>query len=448
MQTTDDRTKTAEARLQTQIRRARWGLAAERVVRGFWPVATLAMAGVAVWAFGMFAAAGPVGALVVLVLLGLAAIAALWHGARGFRWPTHAEAVARLDGKLPGRPISALTDHIAVGANDTGAQAIWARHLERMAERAAEARASRPDLRVSSRDTWALRLVALVAVIAAAIFARAPAPIELAVPVGPGGPSAADIASGPSYEAWANPPAYTGRPTIYLTEDQPRDLDLPTGSEITVRVYGGDEGFALAESVSGQDATLDVIAEGILSTTFTAKQTGSFGLTQQGRDVAEWHVSILPDLPPQVDFAEEVTQAVSGAMELAYTASDDYGIAGGTAKITLDLGGIDRRYGLAPDPEPRESLVLDLPLPLTGETQSVEETLSEDLSKHPWSGLPVRIELEVFDAAEQTATAAQREELFTLFPELRGAPQSHAFDAARSNLRARDARVLAETPED
>ncbi|WP_428924758.1 Hint domain-containing protein [Marinibacterium sp. SX1] len=61
------------------------------------------------------------------------------------------------------------------------------------------------------------------------------------------------------------------------------------------------------------------------------------------------------------------------------------------------------------------------------------------------------IEAESFHPSERSVsglTAAQREELFTLFPELRGAPQSHAFDAARSNLRARDARVLAETPED
>ncbi len=407
MQTTDDHTKTAEARLQKQIRRSRRGLAAERVARGFWPVATLAMAGVAVWAFGMFAAVGPVGALLVLVLLGLATAVALWRGVRGFCWPTQAEAVARLDAELPGRPISALKDQIAIGANDPGARALWARHLERMAERAAQAKAARPDLRVSSRDTWALRLVALVAVIAAALFARAPAPIELAMPVGPGGPTAADIASGPSYEAWANPPAYTGRPTIYLTEDQPRALELPTGSEITVRVYGGDDDFALTESVSGAGAALETIAEGILSTTFVAERTGSFGLIQQGRDVAEWQVSILPDLPPQVDFAEAVGQNVSGAMELAYTASDDYGIAGGTARITLDLEEVDRRHGLALDPEPREALVLDLPLPLTGNTQRIEEVLTEDLSKHPWSGLPVRIELEAFDAAEQTATAVQ-----------------------------------------
>ncbi|MSU88173.1 TIGR02302 family protein [Rhodobacteraceae bacterium 2CG4] len=403
--TTDDPIATAEARLATQIRRARRALAAERVVRGFWPVATLAMLAGAVWAFGVLAAIGPVGALAALVLLGLALLVALWRGARGFRWPTRAEAVARLDARLPGRPISALQDRIAIGANDPGTQALWARHLERMAERAAAARAARPDLRVSSRDPWALRLLALVAIIAAALFARAPAPVELAVPVGPGGPSVADIAAGPSYEAWANPPAYTGRPTVYLTEDRPRDLELPIGTEITVRVYGGEAGFALSESVSGAGAGLEPIAEGILSTTFEARRPGAFGLTQQGRELAEWQVSILPDQPPDVAFAEEVTQNVSGAMELAYSASDDYGVAGGTARITLDLDAVDRRFGLDAAPEPREALVLDLPLPLTGDTDRIDETLVEDLSRHPWSGLPVTIELQVFDAAEQTAEA-------------------------------------------
>ena len=133
-----------------------------------------------------------------------------------------------------------------------------------------------------------------------------------------------------------------------------------------------------------------------------ARRPGAFGLTQQGRELAQWQVSILPDQPPDVAFAEEVTQNVSGAMELAYSASDDYGVAGGTARITLDLDAVDRRFGLAAAPEPREALVLDLPLPLTGDTDRIDETLVEDLSRHPWSGLPVTIELQVFDAAEQT----------------------------------------------
>ncbi|MBB94674.1 MAG: hypothetical protein CML68_08740 [Rhodobacteraceae bacterium] len=56
------------------------------------------------------------------------------------------------------------------------------------------------------------------------------------------------------------------------------------------------------------------------------------------------------------------------------------------------------------------------------------------------------IEAESFHPSERTVsglTAAQRAELFALFPELEASVDSHAFDAARSNVKGRDGRVLA-----
>ena len=347
----------------------------------------------------------------IVALLGAGHAALIWRGARGFRWPGRADAVARLDAVLPGRPIAALGDRIAVGAQDPAAQAVWERHLQRMAERAAAARAARPDLRLAARDPWALRLGAVVALVAALLFARFPAPVDVGIPMGAPEPGA--VAAGPSFEAWASPPAYTGRPTIYLTEDTPRALSLPAGSEVTIRVYGDAEAFALEQSVvppAGEGAAapaLAPVADGILSATFDVAADGAFGLTRSGREVASWEVTVIPDAPPRVAFGGEVTRAVSGAMELPFEASDDYGVASGTARITLDLAAVDRRHGLIPAPEPRQPLVLDLPMPLSGGSAEVAETLTEDLSKHPWAGLPVTITLTAEDAAGQTATAAR-----------------------------------------
>ena len=62
----------------------------------------------------------------------------------------------------------------------------------------------------------------------------------------------AAAAAGPSYEGWAEPPAYTGRPTLYLPEvpgDKP--VAVPEGTQVTLRVYGAPERFELAETVSG-----------------------------------------------------------------------------------------------------------------------------------------------------------------------------------------------------
>ena len=92
-------------------------------------------------------------------------------------------------------------------------------------------------------------------------------------------------------------------------------------------------------------------------------------------------------------------------MELSYTATDDYAVEAAQAHITLDLAAVDRRHGLAAEPESREALVVDLPLPLSGGLDQIDETLVEDLTTHPWAGLPVSIRLTAQDAAGQEGMA-------------------------------------------
>jgi uncharacterized protein (TIGR02302 family) len=74
--------------------------------------------------------------------------------------------------------------------------------------------------------------------------------------------------------------------------------------------------------------------------------------------------------------------------------------------ISLDLSKVDRRHGLAVDPEPVEPVVLDLPMPLKGERTKVAETLVDDLSKHVFANLPVTMVFSVVDAAGQEGTSA------------------------------------------
>jgi uncharacterized protein (TIGR02302 family) len=64
-------------------------------------------------------------------------------------------------------------------------------------------------------------------------------------------------------------------------------------------------------------------------------------------------------------------------------------------------------------PEDRPPLVAELPMPMTGIGEQVEETLVEDFSKHPWAGLPVSITLVAEDAIGQQG---RREGLATELP--------------------------------
>ncbi len=389
-------------RIDAAIRRTRAGMILERGLRAFWPLGALLAASWAALAFGA-AEAAPRDALVGgLALAGLAALALGLRGLLRFRWPSLTEARNRIDDDLPGRPLAAMADRPALGRDDAGTLAVWNAHVVRMRRRAAAARAALPDLRLSREDPWALRLMALVALIAAAIFARGDAVAGLGQALAPSG--AAAVATGPSFEAWAEPPAYTGRPTLYLPEVPPEPaVGVPQGSVVTVRVYGDAERFALAETVSGgAPPPLAAAADGIAVAQFEVARSGEVALGEGGTELGAWTFAMQPDAPPEIELDEPITRAPTGETQLAYVARDDHGVTAARALVALDLGAVDRRYGLAVAPAPRDPLAIDLPLPLSGGATAVAETLVEDFSKHPWAGLPVTVALTAEDALGQT----------------------------------------------
>ncbi len=73
--------------------------------------------------------------------------------------------------------------------------------------------------------------------------------------------------------------------------------------------------------------------------------------------------------------------------------------------IALDLPSVDRTFGLTMEPEPREAVVLDLPMPITGNRADFTEALVDDLSEHPFANLPVSMTFAVTDAAGQQGSA-------------------------------------------
>jgi len=383
-------------RLRWQVRLTRAGLLAERLTLGFWPVWTVLLAVYAVVALGLAEGLTQVwftglGAFAAVLALGFAV-----RGARRFRLPTMAEAMDRLDAHTPGRPIAALTDRQAIGAADPASAAVWAAHVARMATRAAGARAPAPDLRLSRRDPFALRYVALLLALVALLFGASG---RLAGITGLGAPPAQALAAGPVWEGWIRPPAYTGRPAVYLNDVTAEAFEVPQGSRVILRFYGDPGVLGLSETVS--DAPLP--QEANAGTEFLATRHGRIEISGPGG--RGWDVSVLPDLPPAIRIAQPPEREADGRMKLPFEASDDYGIVSGRAEITLDLAAVDRRHGLAVDPEPRPAVTLDLPLPFTGKRTEIAETLLDDLSKHPFANLPVQIRLMAEDAPGQTGAA-------------------------------------------
>ena len=180
------------------------GLLAERLVRAFWPLWSLALAVLAVLILGPLDSLPLEVVWAGLLVVGAVALWAAWFAAGRFRWPDRADAEHRLDGSIPGHPLSALADRQAIGSGDAASEAVWQAHLRRMAARIAGARPVSPDLRLARFDRYGLRYVALTVFAVALIFGSVLRVGEVAAVAGNTGQT---VAAGPSWEGWIQPPA-------------------------------------------------------------------------------------------------------------------------------------------------------------------------------------------------------------------------------------------------
>jgi len=392
----------AAKRLNGPLRLTRAGMVAERATRAFWPLWSLLLAVIAalmlglhdmlpveiVWGAGVLAVAG--------------SLWGLWRGARRFRWPTQHDAADRLDRTLPGRPLAALGDVQAIGAGDAASEAVWTAHVRRMAQRVKDAKAVRPDLRIASRDPYALRYVALVAFVMALLFGSVWR-VSSVADMTPGGGAA--LASGPVWEGWVEPPGYTGRPSLYLNDIDRRVLAVPVGSQVTLRLYGEVGALTVDETVSGRTGDMPAATDAARS--FEIRQGGQLAI--EGDGGRAWEVRVISDEAPRITFDGPIERTAGGEMRQPFHATDDYGVTAGQAVVELDLDRVDRRYGLTREPEQSDPLRFDLPMTITGDRADFREVLVEDVAKHPWAGLPVRITLTVEDAQGNVGASESEE---------------------------------------
>ncbi len=374
------------------------GLIAERLVRAFWPFWTVLAASAAALMLGLHEVLPVEVVWVTLMLAGLALVVFAGFGIARFRWPRRAEAVARMDAALPGHPLAALADAQAIGKGDLASERLWQAHQSRMSERAAKAHAVSPDLKLSRYDTFGLRYVALLGLLVALLFGSVWRVGSVGTMTSGNAPQ---LAAGPAWEGWVDPPAYTGLPSLYLN-DLEGQISVPSGSRVTVRLYGEVGALNVSETVS--ERTGEVGAATDSDQSFDILRNGELRIDGPGG--REWKVFAKADTPPAVEFMEEgVKTTFDGQMSQPFRARDDYGVTGGTAIFNLDLAQVDRKYGLQAEPEPREPILLDLPMPITGDRAAFSERLIENLSQHPWAHLPVTLSLRVKDAVDQDGTS-------------------------------------------
>ncbi|PZV38463.1 TIGR02302 family protein [Mesorhizobium kowhaii] len=346
---------------------------------------------------------------------GVAALAALYP-LRFFRMPGAAEVDRRIEAAnhLLHSPVLVQTDRPS-GRESSFSQALWREHQKRMAGKLDSLGADLPRTRVPERDRWGLRAVAALLLVTAFAFSYGPTGGRIG-----DGFSARGVhdAVPPRIDAWVTPPAYTGKPPIFLTADANQTtptFTIPEGSDISLRVTGGsgEETLAYADK-NGNTRSIDpagpqaaATAEPIASPAkpskvrqFTGKLTGDGTLTlTSGQDqLGRWAFAVMPDKPPQIRFVGEPKRAANGAFELNYQIDDDYGAANAKAVFALADPQAPDAHLLYGPPE------MPLSLPRRGGKSNAART-SKDLTEHVWAGSSIKLTLVATDDAGHTASS-------------------------------------------
>ena len=406
-----------------RLRRARRWTRLSLFWERLWPrllplVAVGALFLVVSW-FGLWPAVPEWARLALLGLFGLLALLSLLPLA-SLRFPSHEAVDARLEiaNSLPHRPITAQTDRRATG--DALSAALWRAHQRRAAERLDAVAARGPAPEVARRDPFALR-AALVLALFVAFFYAAPDRVTPVMEAFKSGETRAIERA--RIDVWVTPPAYTNRPPVFLArsealaaggeggDDAParREITVPEGSELVVRTVGLADGRLMFDDGSGPAAIVAEDAQDVEGApirrayTYKVERTGTVALGAGERDLAQYGLSVTPDEPPTIAFAEDPAPARNGALELKYTVTDDYAVRSARASVAP----VDRAADGAARPLVEPPL-FDLPLPRRN-TQEGIGRVSRDLTAHPLAGARVAITLEAADDAEQTGRSAPHE---------------------------------------
>ena len=133
--------------------------------------------------------------------------------------------------------------------------------------------------------------------------------------------------------------------------------------------------------------------------------------------IAEWHVSLIPDVPPAIAITELPRGDASGTLTAKWKASDDYGVSAITAEISLadeqDGGTGFSGNGIFLYDPPKFPVTLR-----KANARDEQGTSSADVAEHPWAGFMVEMTLTASDAAGHATTSEKQtfrlpERLFT-----------------------------------
>jgi len=360
----------------------------ENIVRIFARPLMLAGAFVTLSWLGVLPSLYPWAHLVVLTLFLLFFIEA-FAKARLYWQPVPASAAKRRveeASSLTHRPLDVLEDRPVT--LDSDQLLLWQMHVERAKEQVKKLHWPRWKLNFEGRDPYALRYGLLILLVIAAVSGWGALGGRLIAAINPAIGKLQLLS--PTLDAWITPPEYTHLPPIMIA--------TPAGARHDGDVLDVPEGSKISAHLAERDGDAPVLVANGEKTDFTVDDHGDFEAAQAlhsgdqisihrgWQKLGSWHIRIVPDQAPQITMTETPSVTERKAVRLSYEATDDYGITSVTARIT-----------------PRESLPgasnqpLEIPL-AAPDVKQLKRANFEDLTAHPWAGLPVQVQLIATDA--------------------------------------------------
>ncbi|WP_246317268.1 TIGR02302 family protein [Hyphomicrobium methylovorum] len=414
-----------------KVRLSGLALAFERLWPRLWLLIGLAALFVFVSFTGVWPHLGDIAHKIALAAFAAAAIAALIYAVR-IPWPTREEAVRRIEQRsgVPHRPATSYEDTLSSGTTNAATSALWQAHRERLAKMIARLRIGPPRPRTDRFDPVALRSLAILLLIPAALLATGSLSDRLASAFRFGVPG---LGPATRVDAWITPPPYTALPPVMLSDgatggaqaaddDKKRFFTVPDRSLLTLRGVGfGSSGVSIEVLSDGSAEPTRIEAQkpkagdtsNVSEARFEVRKSARVRALSGSHELGQWTFDVIPDELPKITLTKDITATPRGSMRVAFKAEDDYGVSNAAVKVRqiAPKEGDPRTAWARPAPltGPRLPLerppVLSLKLSRPG-AKTVEGSDLLEVGEHPWAGQRVELWLEATDVAGQVGRSA------------------------------------------
>lgn len=357
------------------------------------PALILSLYLIATW-LGLWEVAGDPARLIALIATLVVLGRGLWFASRRCA-PTPSDALRRLEvtAGLAHRPLDTIRDHAVIAPD------LWPAHVERARERTEAIRAVGRVPALSPRDPYGLRFIIPMLLGLALFLSFGVATERLRQSLSPDWLPLTNPYE-VTFEAWVDPPDYTGRPPIYAQkaeagDDGPVVIRAPEGSTLVVRASGAS-GLPRPRYVTDRGSRfLDPAALGRNSVEVRTLVNRSGTLDWRIGPVRRtFVVDATPDSPPEIESLEPPEVDKRDRLVLSYDARDDYGVE----RVLLQM--VELRDGYDPATI-FDQRAMEFDTQSGGFTETENRALKLDLTRHPLAGRKVIGRLVAIDGAEQ-----------------------------------------------